>query len=279
MCWFTDFSDFVPGMRKAAATHYIMKAHFVDQPIAQVTRDLEKRLFEASQGRGTMKEASGDASRGRMKEALEGTMKLRKAPIAEVTRDLENRLLGASGGAVKEPYAGLDDDGDGYGYDDDDENAVNPQEEVQEFETDLRNAFDWNKITFATIPLHQWAWWVAFVFVVMTCLVSGQLIWSHLDNYEKPEVQKYVVRIIFMTPIYAIVALLSLTFDNAAPLLNVLRDCYEAFTLYNFVKMLYVWCGGERKVMDVHTNTHTFSLSLSSPPPPHTHTHTHTTHR
>jgi len=128
--------------------------------------------------------------------------------------------MGASGGAAKEPYSGLDDDGDGgYGYDDeDDTNSVNPQEEVQEFETDLRNAFDWNKITFATIPLHQWAWWVAFVFVIMTCFVSGQLIWSHLDNYEKPEVQKYVVRIIFMTPIYAIVALLSLTFDNAAPL-------------------------------------------------------------
>ena len=178
--------------------------------------------------------------------------------------------MGASGGAAKEPYSGLDDDGDGgYGYDDeDDTNSVNPQEEVQEFETDLRNAFDWNKITFATIPLHQWAWWVAFVFVIMTCFVSGQLIWSHLDNYEKPEVQKYVVRIIFMTPIYAIVALLSLTFDNAAPLLNVLRDCYEAFTLYNFVKMLYVWCGGERKVMHTHS---LLSLSLS---PIHTQTQT-----
>jgi len=122
---------------------------------------------------------------------------------------------------------------------------------VREFETDIKNAFNWNKITFATIPLHQWAWWVAFIFTTLTCVVSGQLIWRHLDNYEKPEVQKYVVRIIFMTPIYSIVALLSLTFDNAAPLLNVLRDCYEAFTLYNFLKMLYVWCGGERKVMDM----------------------------
>jgi len=127
----------------------------------------------------------------------------------------------------------------------------NPAEEVREFETDMKHAFDWNKITFATIPLHQWAWWVAALFVILTCIVSGQLIWAHLDNYEKPEVQKYVVRIIFMTPIYASVALLSLTFDNAAPFLNVLRDCYEAFTLYNFVKMLYVWCGGERKVMDM----------------------------
>jgi hypothetical protein len=28
-------------------------------------------------------------------------------------------------------------------------------EEVREFETDMWRAFDWNKITFATIPLHQ----------------------------------------------------------------------------------------------------------------------------
>ncbi|KAJ1484208.1 organic solute transporter subunit alpha/Transmembrane protein [Baffinella frigidus] len=52
-----------------------------------------------------------------------------------------------------------------------------------------------------------------------------------------------------MAPLYGIDALLSLTFDNASPILNVVRDCYEAFTLYNFVKMLYVWLGGERAVI------------------------------
>jgi hypothetical protein len=45
-----------------------------------------------------------------------------------------------------------------------------------------------------------------------------------------------------MAPIYSVVALLSLTFDNAAPLLNVVRDCYEAFVLWNFVKVMHVMC-------------------------------------
>ncbi|EKX44716.1 hypothetical protein GUITHDRAFT_94984 [Guillardia theta CCMP2712] len=74
---------------------------------------------------------------------------------------------------------------------------------------------------------------------------------AHLEKYEKPDVQKYVVRILFMAPIYAIDAFLSLTFDNAAPFLNVLRDCYEAFTLYNFIKMLYELLGGERTVIEI----------------------------
>jgi len=175
----------------------------------------------------------------------------RKAPIAKATRDFEKQLLGTGGMHMKDEDGDDDDSNEDWDNEDGDLEDANPAEEVREFETDMKHAFDWNKITFATIPLHQWAWWVAALFVILTCIVSGQLIWAHLDNYEKPEVQKYVVRIIFMTPIYAIVALLSLTFDNAAPLLNVLRDCYEAFTLYNFVKMLYVWCGGERKVMDM----------------------------
>ena len=148
---------------------------------------------------------------------------LRKAPIVEDVRNLQDRILGGDSTKKKDEFDD-DDMEDMDDFDDDVDDDGNPAEEVKEFETDMKNAFDWNKITFATIPLHQWAWWVASVFVVGTCIVSGQLIWAHLDNYEKPEVQKYVVRIIFMTPIYAIVALLSLTFDNAAPLLNVLRD-------------------------------------------------------
>jgi hypothetical protein len=52
-----------------------------------------------------------------------------------------------------------------------------------------------------------------------------------------------------MAPIYAVDALLSLTFNNAAPYINVVRDCYEAFTVYNFLKLLFELLGGERAVI------------------------------
>uniref|UniRef100_A0A7S4JCE0 Transmembrane protein n=2 Tax=Guillardia theta TaxID=55529 RepID=A0A7S4JCE0_GUITH len=134
--------------------------------------------------------------------------------------------------------------------------------ETREFEDDMKNAFDLNKITFAQVPLHYWAWWIALVFAVLTCLISGQLIMAHLEKYEKPDVQKYVVRILFMAPIYAIDAFLSLTFDNAAPFLNVLRDCYEAFTLYNFIKMLYELLGGERTVIEIMSKKKQIALPI-----------------
>lgn len=52
-----------------------------------------------------------------------------------------------------------------------------------------------------------------------------------------------------MAPLYAIDALLSLTFNNASPYINVFRDCYEAFTIYNFIKLLFELLGGERAVI------------------------------
>eukprot|EP00960_Hanusia_phi_P032660 749980-Hanusia_phi.AAC.5 len=113
-----------------------------------------------------------------------------------------------------------------------DESVSEVDVETREFEDDMKNAFDLNKITFAQVPLHYWAWWIALVFAFSTCLISGQLIMAHLEKYgdpamkgfllvtrlftEQPDVQKYVVRILFMAPIYAIDAFLSLTFDNAA---------------------------------------------------------------
>jgi hypothetical protein len=109
--------------------------------------------------------------------------------------------------------------------------------------------FDFSKITYAEIPLHHWAWLSAVGFVILTCVISSTNILRHLEQYNRPEVQKYVVRILFMAPIYAVDALLSLTFNNAAPYINVVRDCYEAFTVYNFLKLLFELLGGERAVI------------------------------
>jgi len=130
-----------------------------------------------------------------------------------------------------------------------DENKHTKEEEERDIEDGVREAFDFNKVKYADIPLHYWAWCMAVIFVVLTIVISGNLILKHLDNYEQPEVQKYVVRILFMAPLYGVDALLCLTLDGVSPTLNVIRDCYEAFTLYSFTKMLYVWLGGEREVI------------------------------
>jgi hypothetical protein len=73
-----------------------------------------------------------------------------------------------------------------------------------------------------------------------------------VEFYQHPETQKYVVRILLMAPIYAVDSLLALTFVGwMTTYIDVFRDCYEAFTIYNFLKLLIVMLGGEKAVVEM----------------------------
>ncbi len=50
--------------------------------------------------------------------------------------------------------------------------------------------------------------------------------------------QPFVVRIMWMVPIYAIDSWLALRFTGAAIYLDTIRECYEAYVLYNFFSYL-----------------------------------------
>lgn len=107
-------------------------------------------------------------------------------------------------------------------------------------------------LAYKRIPLTYVAWLCAALCVVITMLTSTKLILRHLDYYANPDTQKYVVRILFMAPIYAVDSLLALTFVGwATTYIDVFRDCYEAFTIYNFLKLLVVLLGGERAVIEM----------------------------
>ena len=60
----------------------------------------------------------------------------------------------------------------------------------------------------------------------------------HVKHYNAPELQRHVVRIICMVPIYALVSWLSLRFSSARRWLSPLRECYEAVVLYSFLQYL-----------------------------------------
>ena len=69
------------------------------------------------------------------------------------------------------------------------------------------------------------AWLSAALCVVVTMLLSTKLILRHLEYYGNPDTQKYVVRILFMAPIYAVDSLLALTFVGwATTYIDVFRD-------------------------------------------------------
>lgn len=119
------------------------------------------------------------------------------------------------------------------------------------------------------------AWHSAGVMVIGTLILSARLIYLHFTHWYMPGVQKYVVRIILMVPIYAVQSWLSLRFHHARIYIDAIRDLYEAFVIASFVYYLIELLGGEEAMVSIlrqkaqrdpslacHLSNHTFPLSL-----------------
>ena len=67
---------------------------------------------------------------------------------------------------------------------------------------------------------------------------------QHLRHYTEPMFQRYIIRIIFMVPVYAVCSFASLLADNASIYIATIRDCYEAWIIYNFMSLCLEYVGG-----------------------------------
>ncbi|KAI0398393.1 DUF300-domain-containing protein [Xylariaceae sp. FL0594] len=90
---------------------------------------------------------------------------------------------------------------------------------------------------------------IAGVFSLAATLLSIVSIWFQLKNYRKPLLQRYVVRILLMVPIYSISSWVSMVSLTAAAFLDPIRDIYEAFTIYTFFQLLINYVDGERALI------------------------------
>ena len=79
--------------------------------------------------------------------------------------------------------------------------------------------------------------------------ISFLSIWLQTKNYRKPLLQRYVVRILLMVPIYATSSWAAVMSQTAAFYLDPLRDIYEAFTIFTFLQLLVNFLGGERALI------------------------------
>ncbi|EJD01357.1 DUF300-domain-containing protein, partial [Fomitiporia mediterranea MF3/22] len=79
--------------------------------------------------------------------------------------------------------------------------------------------------------------------------LSTMSIFLHLKNYRKPMLQRMVIRIMVMVPLYAVSSLISLFSLNAAFVIDAIRDIYEAFVIYCFFNLLLGYLGGERSLL------------------------------
>eukprot|EP00980_Cylindrotheca_fusiformis_P016705 scaffold5024_cov136-Cylindrotheca_fusiformis.AAC.34 len=89
----------------------------------------------------------------------------------------------------------------------------------------------------------------AAVLVAGTLVLSVRLVYLHFMHWYMPSVQKYVVRIIWMVPIYSIQSWLSLEFRNSRIYIDAVRDLYEAFVIASFVYYLIELLGGQDELV------------------------------
>ncbi|KAI0777429.1 organic solute transporter Ostalpha-domain-containing protein [Trametes elegans] len=90
---------------------------------------------------------------------------------------------------------------------------------------------------------------VAGLCTLIATIVSAMSITMHLKNYRKPHLQRQVVRIMLMVPLYAIASFISLFSLEAAFFIDAIRDIYEAFVIYCFFDLLIAYLGGERSLL------------------------------
>ena len=83
---------------------------------------------------------------------------------------------------------------------------------------------------------------------VLACILAGYQIGAHIVYYNSPPFQRYIIRIIFMVPVYAICSLVTLAEPKNAVYVSTVRDCYEAWILYNFHSLCLLYVGGPGEI-------------------------------
>eukprot|EP00201_Polytomella_parva_P018258 CAMPEP_0175072124 /NCGR_PEP_ID=MMETSP0052_2-20121109/19699_1 /TAXON_ID=51329 ORGANISM="Polytomella parva, Strain SAG 63-3" /NCGR_SAMPLE_ID=MMETSP0052_2 /ASSEMBLY_ACC=CAM_ASM_000194 /LENGTH=299 /DNA_ID=CAMNT_0016339521 /DNA_START=289 /DNA_END=1184 /DNA_ORIENTATION=+ len=86
--------------------------------------------------------------------------------------------------------------------------------------------------------IHYQAWFIGGIFVILSIPISIYEIALHTEYYTQPNLQKHVIRILWMVPIYGVDAWFALRFRRAAEYLDPIRECYEAYVIYSFISYL-----------------------------------------
>ncbi|XP_028400020.1 transmembrane protein 184C-like [Dendronephthya gigantea] len=107
---------------------------------------------------------------------------------------------------------------------------------------------------------HTQAWFIGAIFVFFTIGFAFAGIIQHLLNYTKPHLQRYILRILWMVPIYSISSWLALRFPSGAIYLDSIRECYEAFVILSFLAYLLSYLYAEYadfdRVMEAKPQVH-----------------------
>lgn len=91
---------------------------------------------------------------------------------------------------------------------------------------------------------------LAGTFTLLSCLISMWHMTAHLRKMNQPDVQRRILAILWMSPIYAITSWFSLVFHSAEGYLAIIKDGYESYIIYQFLSFCIAVLGkGDRNAV------------------------------
>jgi hypothetical protein len=79
---------------------------------------------------------------------------------------------------------------------------------------------------------------------VLAVPISIYEIVMHSEYYTRPELQRHVIRILWMVPVYATTSWFALRYPRLRVPMDSLRECYEAYVIYSFYQYLMAFLQG-----------------------------------
>ncbi|GAB5354769.1 hypothetical protein AAMO2058_000147800 [Amorphochlora amoebiformis] len=107
---------------------------------------------------------------------------------------------------------------------------------------------EWRRTRMPSFVATPGAWTLATVVSTVGIAISTYNMFGHLRHYTAPALQKDIVRLLFIIPLYGVCSILSLILVEASPYLEVIRDVYEAFVIYCFFNLMLTFGGGEHHI-------------------------------
>lgn len=141
-----------------------------------------------------------------------------------------------------------------------DQTLTNLDETVSEAEEEIKEQVDTVKKDFEKYVIKTedqfsmensfMVYQLAGTFTLLSCLISMWHMTAHLRKLKQPVIQRKILAILWMSPVYAVTSWFSLVFHSAEGYLAIIKDGYEAYIIYQFLSFCIAVLGkGDRNVV------------------------------